>query len=154
MIDIPILAAWGLVVGTLKVLMVLSALLLILMVLFQDSKGGGLESAFGGGGVGVSGPGSNRRIIKMTAMMAVVFISLVIVTGLVQRYTEDVGGGVDLTEDKPAATDTDTGTDTDTTAPDGPVDTPDDGGMESVPETPGEGAGTAPTGGDDTPGGN
>lgn len=98
---------------TLQVLTVIAAALLVLIVLFQDSKGGGLEAAFGGGGANMGSGGANRRVIRITAIMAGVFVALVLVTSLVENHIQ--GGAKLKVEEKEAPAET-------------PAEAPDDNG--------------------------
>jgi len=71
------LNVWGFIKGLIFVVFVLCALLLVLIVLLQEPKGGGLSGAFGGAGAetfGVQTGGVN----KFTSYVAAIFIVLAI----------------------------------------------------------------------------
>ena len=52
---------------------VISSLVLILLVLLHAGKGGGLSDMFGGGGGLSSGTSLERRLDKLTVILAVLF---------------------------------------------------------------------------------
>ena len=59
----------------------LSALLLTVVILIQEGRGGGLGDAFGGGGQQVFGPGA-RGITRFTAWVGVVFVATALIITL------------------------------------------------------------------------
>lgn len=66
------------------------ALLLIGIVLIQDSSAGGLTGAFGGGGGGgeLLGAKGQKELAKFTTILAVGFVSLCIIVGVMQAANE------------------------------------------------------------------
>jgi len=70
-----------------------SALLLIVVILIQEGRGGGLGGAFGGAGAQTFGVGA-RGITKFTAAVGVVFI----VSALAVTLVEKSGSGSLATE--------------------------------------------------------
>lgn len=53
------------------------SLLMIFLILIQKSKGGGMGSAFGGGGSdSILGPAGGNKITMLTTVLAVVFIGI------------------------------------------------------------------------------
>ena len=66
-------------VVTLYVAVTLVALMIIGLVLIQQSKGGGLGGAFGGGGDSVFGAQAGNHLTKMTVILISVFFVLVLV---------------------------------------------------------------------------
>ena len=70
---------------------------LIFLVLSQDTKGGGLAGALGGGAVQTAfGGRSAESVTKLTAWMALVFFLLVVTMGLLGKTSSigltDTGG--------------------------------------------------------------
>lgn len=61
-----------------------SALLLIVVVLIQEGRGGGLGGAFGGAGTQTFGVGA-RGITKFTAVVGIVFIVSAVGITLVEK---------------------------------------------------------------------
>jgi preprotein translocase subunit SecG len=63
---------------------ILVSLLMIITILLQSSKGGGLAGAFGGGGMGTvfGGRGAATFLSKVTAVLATLFMLLSLVLGL------------------------------------------------------------------------
>jgi preprotein translocase subunit SecG len=68
----------------LTLLFVLSALLLIVVVLIQEGKGGGLGDAFGGAGQQTFGVGA-KGITRFTSYVAVAFVVLAIAITILQK---------------------------------------------------------------------
>ena len=68
---------WSFIKGLLMTFFVLTALLLTLVVLLQEPKGGGLSSAFGGAGAETFGVQS-RGVNKFTAYTAGIFMFLAV----------------------------------------------------------------------------
>lgn len=60
----------------LYVLVIMVALLLIGVVLIQQSKGGGFGSAFGGAGEAVFGAKAGSHLSKLTVILAAMFFAL------------------------------------------------------------------------------
>ncbi|GAA2729508.1 preprotein translocase subunit SecG [Cellulomonas aerilata] len=74
---------------TLQVLLVLTSALLIPLVLLHKGKGGGLSDMFGGGvssSIGSSGV-AERNLNRITVMVAVLWTVVIILLGLVQRFS-------------------------------------------------------------------
>ena len=78
-------------VGTIWFFLGIVSLLLIGVVLIQDSKAGGLSSAFGGGGgdalLGASG---QKEITKFTVILAVLFFALSLFGGILAKSGSSV----------------------------------------------------------------
>lgn len=73
-------AVWAWVPGLLNVLVLLIGLFLILLVLIQRGKGGGLSGAFGGvGGSSAFGTRAGDLFTRITIIVATVWILLVMV---------------------------------------------------------------------------
>jgi len=71
------------------ILFLLAAVILILLVLIQKGRGGGLAGAFGGpGGHSAFGTKTADVFIKATAVLGAVFFLLSIATALVMRTGE------------------------------------------------------------------
>ena len=83
----PVLGFWsGLGWGLAGCVIAFLALLMILSIVFlQDSKEGGLGGAFGsaGGGDTVLGASGQKGIVKVTAVMSIIFFVLVIGWGMI-----------------------------------------------------------------------
>jgi len=74
----------GVLYGVGAVIVSLIALILVGVILMQDSKEGGLGGAFGGagmGGEGLLGARGQKDIAKCTAILAIIFAVLVIALG-------------------------------------------------------------------------
>jgi protein translocase SecG subunit len=67
-------AALTIVYVVLAIALGIVGLLLTVMVLFQDSKSGGLAGAFGGAGATTYGEQTSRRIVKTTALLGGIFL--------------------------------------------------------------------------------
>jgi len=82
----PVLGFWsGLGWGLAGCVIAFLALLMILSIVFlQDSKEGGLGGAFGsaGGGDSVLGASGQQGIVKVTAVMSIIFFVLIIGWGV------------------------------------------------------------------------
>jgi preprotein translocase subunit SecG len=71
------------------VLFLLCSVILVLLVLIQRGRGGGLAGAFGGpGGHSAFGTKTADVFIKATAVLGAVFFILAVVTALVMRYQQ------------------------------------------------------------------
>ena len=71
------------------ILTVLSAFALILLILLHSGRGGGLSDMFGGGvtsNLGASGV-AERNLNRITVMLGVVWISCIVVLGLITKFT-------------------------------------------------------------------
>jgi preprotein translocase subunit SecG len=74
-------ADWGWVVSILNVLMFLVGLFLILLVLIQRGKGGGLAGAFGGaGGSSAFGSRAGDAFTRITLITAGIWLFLIMIT--------------------------------------------------------------------------
>lgn len=127
----------GFLKGLIFVGFVLCAMLLILIVLLQEPKGGGLSGAFGGAGAetfGVQTGGVN----KFTSYVAGTFVVLAILYAAIREPEEQA-----ISDTVPAVTDTGGGDNT------GGGGTPGSGGSES----PGSGGGESGSGGNSGSGG-
>jgi len=72
----------------LSVLLLAICVFLVFLVLSQDVKGGGLAGALGGASVqSAFGGRSAESITKLTAWIALAFLLLVLVMGLLGRYS-------------------------------------------------------------------
>lgn len=72
---------WGLLAFFLVVL----CLGMILIILIQDPKGGGLSNAFGAGGETVFGAQAQRGITRVTGVMTAIFLVLVLIMVLLDN---------------------------------------------------------------------
>ena len=106
-------SAFGILKGFIFVAFVFVSLLLILVVLLQEPKGGGLSGAFGGVGAetfGVQTGGVNR----FTSYLAAFFLGLAIMYAAIreeappapsdherEEVTDPAGGGDPVSDDKP-----------------------------------------------------
>tara|TARA_B100001750_G_scaffold235574_2_gene238337 strand:- start:1140 stop:1610 length:471 start_codon:yes stop_codon:yes gene_type:complete len=75
----------------------LALLMIIAIVFLQDSKDGGLGGAFGsagGGGDALLGAGGQKGIVKITALISLIFTVLVIGWGMVDM--SGAGGGASV----------------------------------------------------------
>ncbi len=71
------------------VLLALVSVLLVGVVLIQDSKAGGLSAAFGaGGGETLLGAHGQKDITRFTAIVAVIFLGLCVLLGVLSRAHE------------------------------------------------------------------
>ena len=78
------------VVGFLSVMLGLVALVLIGVVLIQDSKAGGLSAAFGGGGgESLLGASSQKDITRFTTITAIIFLGLCTLVGILSKDETD-----------------------------------------------------------------
>ena len=91
MMVLPCLAV-GFFMNLIAVLFVLTCLALILIVLIQKGKGGGLSSAFGGGiGGGVLGSKTGDFLTWVTICLTGVFLFLAVIMAKFYRPTSDFG---------------------------------------------------------------
>lgn len=66
-----------------EIFYILVAALLIIVILLQEPRTGGLSSAFGGTGIdSVLGAGIGRKMSRLTIVLAVILLVLAIVLGL------------------------------------------------------------------------
>ena len=73
----------------LQVILGITSLLLTLMILLHRGRGGGLSDMFGGGvtsNLGASGV-AERNLNRITIILALVWVSSIIVLGLITRFT-------------------------------------------------------------------
>jgi len=99
----------GLLLKMAIVALVVDALALIVLVMFQDSKSGGLTGLMGAGGAmdTVIGPRTGEHINKITTFFAVVFFSLVVATGFlmkgaVEKSVVGEGAAVPISQEAPS----------------------------------------------------
>lgn len=79
----------GILIGILCFILVLVSLLLIGIILIQDSKGGGLSGAFGGaGGNELLGASGQKQMAKVTTVFSIGFFVLCIAIGLLQQFDD------------------------------------------------------------------
>ena len=71
----------------------LALLMIISIVFLQDSKDGGLGGAFGsaGGGDALLGAGGQKGIVKITALISLIFTALVIGWGMIDMSGTGIG---------------------------------------------------------------
>jgi protein translocase SecG subunit len=80
--------------GTLSLAAFLLGLLLILLILFQDSKDTGLTSAFGGGGSSaLMGARMQKDLAKLTAIFAAALAICLVLMGRISRFQTDESFG-------------------------------------------------------------
>lgn len=73
----------------LTILHVLISIFLIISILLQSSKGGGLAGMFGGGGMGAfGGRGTATFLAKITMWLGIGFASTAILIGLIRKGTK------------------------------------------------------------------
>jgi len=95
MVSIPCLAAVGIIMKMVAVLFALTCIALILIILMQKGKGGGLSSAFGGGMAGgVLGSKTGDFLTWVTISLVGVFLLLAVI--MAKFYKPSVEDG-DLT---------------------------------------------------------
>jgi preprotein translocase subunit SecG len=73
----------------LQVILGITSLLLTLMILLHRGRGGGLSDMFGGGvtsNLGASGV-AERNLNRITVVLALVWVSSIIVLGLITRFS-------------------------------------------------------------------
>jgi len=79
----------------LQVLLGLTSLLLTLLILLHKGRGGGLSDMFGGGvtsSLGASGV-AERNLNRITVILGLVWITCIVVLGLITKFTPDSDGG-------------------------------------------------------------
>ena len=97
-ITFPTLGAVADVVrGAVMVLFVISALLVTLVVLAQEGKGGGLAGAFGGAGADTFGVKAGT-VNKFTAWLAAAFLGLALLYAGLASFTTNSTAAPDVTE--------------------------------------------------------
>ena len=80
----------------------LALLMIVSIVFLQDSKDGGLGGAFGsagGGGDALLGAGGQKGIVKITALISLIFTALVIGWGMIDMSGAGIGSGEPGIED-------------------------------------------------------
>ena len=73
----------------LQVILGITSLLLTLLILLHRGRGGGLSDMFGGGvtsNLGASGV-AERNLNRITVILGVVWISSIIILGLITKFT-------------------------------------------------------------------
>ena len=91
----------GIILGFIVAVFVIVSFLLVIIILLQDSKDGGLASgAFGGDGLQsvLGGHGAATFLSKATTWLAVIFLSISFV--LMRFYGDTTGGQLTPIEDK------------------------------------------------------
>lgn len=72
-----------------EVILGVTSLLLTLLILLHRGRGGGLSDMFGGGvtsNLGASGV-AERNLNRITVILGVVWISMIVILGLITRFT-------------------------------------------------------------------
>ncbi|ROR74457.1 preprotein translocase subunit SecG [Bogoriella caseilytica] len=72
----------------LQVLLVLLGVLMVVFILLHKGKGGGISDMFGGGissSAGSSGV-AERNLTRYTLILAIAWVSVVVLLGLIQRF--------------------------------------------------------------------
>ena len=88
----PLFAASTWLGVPLLILFILSGIVLILIVLIQTTKGGGLAGAFGmGGDTTVLGTRAGTFLSKVTAVTATIFLLLALIYALVMHSAQKAG---------------------------------------------------------------
>ena len=131
MCSLPLLAA-GFLMKLVAVVFVICSVLLILIVLLQKGRGGGLSGAFGGG-MGGSLLGSKTGDFLTWVTICLVGVFLILATVMAKYYKPTVSdfGGAGVTEQKQPATSTQT-----TGAPQPTSTQQTTSGQSAEPETP------------------
>ena len=88
-------------IGLLCFVLALVALLLICVILIQDSKSGGLSSAFGGGTDTALGTRGQKEITRFTSIVSLVFFVLCLAVGYLSKQEQAVTGINTTNELKP-----------------------------------------------------
>jgi preprotein translocase subunit SecG len=88
----PVLVGvWSWVPPVLNVLVIITSLFLVLLVLIQRGKGGGLSGAFGGaGGSSAFGSRAGDLFTRITIIVAAVWVSLIMI--LIKVLPSGTGG--------------------------------------------------------------
>jgi preprotein translocase subunit SecG len=105
MIVMPVLAI-GFILKTLAVLFILCSVILVLVILIQKGKGGGLTAALGGGmASGILGSKTGDFLTWVTIVLVGVFLSLAVVLAKFYKPTvSDYGTGQTAPQTQPAET--------------------------------------------------
>jgi preprotein translocase subunit SecG len=86
--DIPLAAVMDVVRASIMVLFIITAVLVVLVVLAQEGKGGGLAGAFGGAGADAFGVKAGT-VNKFTAWLATAFLGLALLYAGLSGATAD-----------------------------------------------------------------
>ena len=90
----PLLAV-GFIMKVVMVLFTITAVSLILIILVQKGKGGGLSGAFGGGmASGILGSKTGDFLTWVTITLVVVFLTLAVVMDKYYKPSDDLGGDI------------------------------------------------------------
>jgi len=86
------------IINFLTIAIALICVLLIVVVLIQNPKGGGLDSTFGGSGASqMFGAAKSTDLIeKITWGLAITLFVLCIITAVIVKNSTGVGSGIDL----------------------------------------------------------
>lgn len=103
--DLPVAAVLDVIRGAVMVLFVLSALLVTIVVLLQEGKGGGLAGAFGGAGAETFGVKAGT-VNKFTAWLAAAFLGLALLHAGLSSEKRVAPAAPDTTEFDSSAQDT------------------------------------------------
>ena len=100
----PHSALWNLFHTILWVMFIVDAILLVLIVLLQSGRGGGLSGMLGGGGMAESALGPKSGLPRITGAMAAIFFGTTILIGIMNRPST-IGGEAapEAPETKPAS---------------------------------------------------
>ena len=80
----------GFLVGLLTVVYFITCIVLVIVVLMQEPKGGGLSSAFGGAGLDAAfGASIGRKMSSFTVYLAIFFLILTIVLAILTKSGSD-----------------------------------------------------------------
>ena len=97
-----VLAVWGWVPDALNIIVVLLSLFLILLVLIQRGKGGGLAGAFGGlGGSSAFGSRAGDLFTRITIVVAgvwllIAMVEVVVLQGAVEESKNETSTFMDI----------------------------------------------------------
>lgn len=95
-------AVWGWVPPVLNFFLILVSILLILLVLIQRGKGGGLAGAFGGvGGQSAFGSRAGDTFTRITIYFAIVWLLLIMITIKVVPTPSQGGGPAEMSRPTP-----------------------------------------------------
>lgn len=101
MADLPLLAA-GLIITAVVVVWFLCALILILMILIQKGRGGGLSGAFGGMASGVLGSKTGDFMTWVTVILVFIFLTFSVVIAKYYKPTvRDSGTQPSVSQSQP-----------------------------------------------------
>jgi len=76
----------GILIGFMMVLLFVTCILMIVLIVFQDNKAGGLAGAFGGGAPDSPfGARAGERLSRWTLYLGIAFFVLIIGVGLVNK---------------------------------------------------------------------